>query len=326
MDFNLQNKMVHNQNAGYGRGVLDSAGNPNISGKSFVVGKAALANRAMVTQIFGPDADGTVRYFATVDAAISACTAGAGDTIYVLPGHTETVTATSIAHDVAGVRVVGLGQGEFRPTFTFSTAAATITVSAANGAWENCRFIANFADVASAFTLTTAVGFTVKGNDFLDTSSILDFLVCVTTSATNNQSDSLSFVGNYVYSLSPTTGAVVSILANELRLNVSDNIVDKAATNNAGQLITLSTKIVGGVRILRNILTVTGAAGTTVGILFTGSGTSSSGICAYNLVNSLDTTTALLATTGTKISFQENYVSGAVDASGTLFPAADNPA
>jgi len=317
--------MPFNLNSGFGN-LLSKRLSMGLAGKVLVVGKNGLANRQTYAELFGVDPDGTVLFFSTVDAAIGACAPNAGDTIYVLPGHTETVTATSIAHDVAGVKVVGLGFGDARPTFTFGAAAATITVSAANGVWENCRFISNFADVASAFTLTTAVGFTCKGNDFLDTSSILDFLVCVTTSATDNQSDSLSFIGNYVYSLPTTAGAVVSILANELRLNVSDNIVDKAATNNAGQLITLSTKIVGGVRILRNILTVTGAAGTTVGILFTGSGTSSSGICAFNLVNSLDTTTALLATAGTKISFQENYVSGAVDASGTLFPAADNPA
>lgn len=318
--------MPYKLNQGFGQLFTDKLLAAKMAGKVFVVGKAALANRQAYSELFGVDPDGKARFFATVDAAIGECTANAGDTIFVLPGHTETVTATNIAHDVAGVAIIGLGNADNRPTFTFGAAAATITVSAANCGWENCRFIADFVNVVSAFTLTTAVGFTCKGNDFLDNSASLNFLVCVTTSATNNQSDSLSFLGNYVYSLPTTAGAVVSILANELRLNVSDNIVDKAATNNAGQLITLSSKIVGGVRIMRNVLTVTGASGTTVGILFTGSGTTSSGICAYNLVNSLDTTTALLATASTKISFQENYVSGAVDASGTLFPAADNPA
>lgn len=317
--------MRYTKDAGWGRSILASL--PlGLTGKVFVVGSSSIANRDMITELFGYDPDGKLRFYSTVDAAISACTSGAGDIVLVCPGHTETVTATSIAHDIAGVRVIGLGDGDMRPTFTFSTAAATITVSVANGAWKNCRFVANFADVASAFTLTTATGFIVEGCDFIDTSSILNFLVCVTTSANNNEADGLKFVKNYVYSLPTTAGAVVSILANTLRLEVSDNIVDKAATNNAGQLITLSSKIVGGVRIMRNNLTVTGAAGTTVGILFTGSGTTSSGICAYNTVNSLDTTTALIATAGTKISFQENYVSGAVDASGTLYPAADNPA
>lgn len=263
---------------------------------------------------------------ATVQQAIDLCTAAKGDVVVILPGHTETVTATSITLNKSGVQIVGLGQGALRPTFTFGAAAATITVSAANVAISNCVFVANFADVASAFTLTTATDFNVTDSEFRDTSSILNFLVCVTTGATDNTADGLVFARNYVYSLPATAGAVVSILSNTLRLVVNDNVVDKAATNNAGQLITLSSKIVGGVRIMRNVLTVTGAAGTTVGILFTGSGTTSSGICAYNLVSSLDTTAALLATAGTKISFLENYLTGAVDASGTLYPVADNPA
>ncbi len=318
--------MNYNQNAGYGRIVLGAAMNPNISGKSFIVGKASLANRAMVTQVFGSDSDGTVRYFATVNAAIAACTAGAGDIVYVLPGHTETVTATSIAHSVAGVKIIGLGFGDARPTFTFGAAAATITVSAANGTWENCRFVANFADVASAFTLTTAVGFTVKGCDFLDTSSSLNFLCCVTTSASNNQSDSLSFLSNYVYGLAVTDGACVSILANELRLRIEDNIVDKAATNDAGHLVTLSSKIIGGARILRNILTVVGASNSAVGIMLTGSGSTSSGVVGFNNVWSLDTTGGLLMTASTGLRPMQNYLSGAVDKSGTLTPTADDPA
>jgi hypothetical protein len=191
---------------------------------------------------------------------------------------------------------------------------------------SNCVFVANFADVVSAITLSTATDFAVTDSEFRDTSSILNFLVCVTTGATDNTADGLVFARNYVYSLPATAGAVISILSNALRVVCSDNVVDKAATNNAGQLLTLSSKIVGGIRIMRNVLTVVGAGGTTVGILFTGSGTTSSGICAYNLVSSLDTTAALLATAGTKISFLENYLTGAVDASGTLFPAADNPA
>lgn len=264
--------------------------------------------------------------FATVQAAINACTANKGDTIYVMAGHAETVTATSIAHNKAGISIIGTGNGTNRPTFTFGAAAATITVSKDNGLWANCRFVANFVDVVSAFTLTTAAEFAVTDSDFLDTTLILNFLVIVTTSATDNQSDGLTFNRNYVYSLATTAGAVISVLANELRIQACDNVVDKAATNNAGQFITLSSKIVGGIRLLRNILTVVGASGTTVGIFGTGSGATSSGIIADNYVWSLDTTTALLFTASTGIRFIQNYLSGAVDASGTVFPAADNPA
>lgn len=263
---------------------------------------------------------------ATLQQAINLCTAANNDVVVLLPGHAETVTATSVALNKSTVQIIALGTGSTRATFTFDTAAATITVSATNVSIVNCRFVANFANVASAFTLTTAVSCKIRDNEFVDTSSILNFLCCVTTGATDNSADGLEFTGNYVYSLPATDGAVVSIHSNTLRLNVSNNIVDKAATNDAGHLITLSSKIVGGVRIIGNILTVVGSSGAAVGVMFTGSGTTSSGICAYNLVSSLDTTGALIATAGTGISFLENYMTGAVDKSGVIYPATDNPA
>lgn len=263
---------------------------------------------------------------ATVQGAINACTANRGDTIYVMAGHAETVTATSIAHNKAGISIIGTGNGTNRPTFTFGAAAATITVSAANGLWSNCRFIANFVDVASAFTLTTAKETAITDSDFLDNSLILDFLCCVTTGATANDADGLAFNRNYVYSLPTTDGAVISVLGDNLRVQACDNVVDKAATNNAGHFITLSSKIVGGIRLLRNILTVVGSSGATVGIFGTGSGSTSSGIIADNYVWSLDTTGGLLFTASTGIRFIQNFLSGAVDKSGTLTPVADDPA
>jgi len=96
--------------------------------------------------------------FATLAYAISQCTAGRGDIIMVKPGHAETISdATTVAANIAGVAVVGLGAGISRPTFTFSTAnTVTIPVSAANVAFVNCRFVANFLSIAAPFTLSTA--------------------------------------------------------------------------------------------------------------------------------------------------------------------------
>jgi hypothetical protein len=266
------------------------------------------------------------RPFATVQAAVTAATASKNDVIVVLPGHAETVTASSLNLSKAGVSVICLGNGRNAAVFTYGAAAATITVSAANVSWKGGNFVANFADVAAAFTIGAAKGFRVECASFTDTSAILNFLSIVVTGSTNNDADGLSIVGCYWYSLATTANAFVSILANNLRVLITDNIVDKAATNDAGQFITLSSKIVGGIRILRNVLTVVGSTGAAVGVFLTGSGTTSSGIIAYNLVSSLDTTGALIGTAGTGIAWLENYMTGAVDKSGTLHPAADNPA
>jgi hypothetical protein len=320
--------MNHNINSGYAKALLNRMGIAKTAGKTFIVGKSALAYSSMYRQMFINDKDGTVRYAATIGAASALCTANSGDQILCLPGHTETISsATALTLSVAGVKISSLGYGGDRATFTLDTAAtATINVTAANVNFENCIFIANFADIASCFTLTTAKDFTVSNCEFRDTSSILNFLSVVTTSATNNQADGLTFVANYVYSLPATDGAVVSILANTLRLTVTDNIVDKAATNDAGHMITLSSKIVGGARILRNILTVTGSSGAAVGIFLTGSGSTSSGVVGFNNVWSLDTTGGLLMTASTGLRPMQNYLSGAADKSGTLTPVADDPA
>src|SRR5688572_2883165 len=49
---------------------------------------------------------------ATLDAAIGLCTASKGDTIYVMPGHAETIAAADgFDADVAGVSIVGIGWG-----------------------------------------------------------------------------------------------------------------------------------------------------------------------------------------------------------------------
>ena len=269
--------------------------------------------------------DKTNSVYNTVDAAISACTAGRGDVVYVTEGHTETVTATSIAHDVAGVTVIGLGSGQNRPTFTYGAAAATITISGANGGWVNCRFVANFLDVASAFTLGAAKGFTLQGNEFTETSSTLNFLSIVTTGATDNDADDLVVRDNLWIGLNTTPLAFISILAAESGLLAEDNSCFLDATS-GGEFITLAAKIISAARIRRNNHIVVGATGTTTGIFLTGSGTTSKGVIHDNFCSSLDTTTELMFTAGTGLDYFRNEYTGVADKSGYILPAIDSAA
>lgn len=262
---------------------------------------------------------------ATVDAAIGKCTAGKGDRIYVLPGHAETVTATSIAHDVSMVSIIGLGTGVSRPVFTFSTAAATITVSAAGGAWVNCHFIGNFLDVGAAFTLGAAKDFRLDACTFIDNTASLGFLSIVVTNSTNNAADGLTVTNCMWQSLDVSPNAFISILGNLDRLYVADNYVDMAATNDVGHFITVAALVIKAAQIRRNSLNVVGSTGAAVGIFMTGSSTTNTGIVANNFVASLDTTAALFITAALNLMVMENYVSGAIASSGTVFPAADAP-
>jgi hypothetical protein len=263
---------------------------------------------------------------ATVAQAVAKCTAAKGDVIVVMAGHAETVTSTSLTLNKSGVYVIGLGAGALRPTFTYGAAAATITVSAANITIANCRFVANFLNVTTGFTVTTATNLSITDSDFLDTSSALNFLACVTTSTTDNAADGLAFLRNYVFGLAVSDGPVVVSAGNILRLQISDNVVDKAVTNDAAHLVSLAAKAANGARILNNRCSFPALASQATGTLITGSGTASSGIVGGNWVAQIDTSTALIATAGTKLSFIENYMSGAADKSGSIFPAVDDPA
>lgn len=319
---------LYTKDAGYGRMVGNAALNPTLSGKVFIVGKSALPNGSMIRQLFSPDSDGVVRYAATIDAAIGLCTAGAGDIIYVLPGHTETVTATSIAHDVSSVSIIGLGRGSVRPTLTFSTAAATITVTAPNGRWSNFIMIANFADVAAAFTLgATSTDFQFDNCEFRETGTDLNWFNIVVTGSTANASDGLTVLNNKAFMSDAAAKSFISILGTNARLTANDNIVINGRTTDTAIFLTMSSLACTLVTILRNyVVDIGGSTGNAAGQFLTGSSTACSGIVGYNTLNSLNTTSALLATAGTKLSYQENYVSGAADKQGTLHPAADNPA
>lgn len=80
--------------------------------------------------------------FATLDFAIGRATANNGDIIFVAPGHVETVNQDNeVKFDVAGIRVVGLGQGAQRPTFTWSARAGSLAIDAHDVSLENMRFL-----------------------------------------------------------------------------------------------------------------------------------------------------------------------------------------
>lgn len=301
-------------------------------GRVFFVLKTAATNYTQFREDH-PDyisGDGVVTVAAvynTVDAAVGACTADQGDTIYVMPGHTEDVIANSIDLDVAGITVICIGTGGNIPYFSFITAdTSEITVNAADVRWVGGYFFANILNCSTAFQVDAAKDFWLEDAVFEDSAENLNFLSIVTTTTTDNDADGMHVVNCYWASLDTAALAFVSILGNADRVLIQNNVVDMAATNDVGHFITLAAKNVIGFRVLDNVCVVVGATDAAVGIFGTGSGTASSGIIGRNLVSSLDTTAALLWTAGSKIAFLENYLTGAVDKSGTLFPAADNPA
>ena len=301
-----------------------------LGGRVFFVLKAAATNFTQFVEDH-PDyrsGDGvvtTAAVYTTVDAAIGACTAAQGDVIYVMPGHTETVTATSIAMDISGVSIICLGNGLNRPTFTYSAAAATITVSAANMSFIGGHHIANFADVTAAFTLTTAKDFVLQKNTFVDAGTDKNYFNIVLTTAGANTQDGLTVIENNWHNIDALAKAMVSILANIERFTFNDNNIQTGATGNIAYAITSSSFTMLNTQIKRNVLTAVGATGATAAIFMTGTGVST-GVVAFNLIASLDTTTELIFDVSMAFKYFENYYTGVADKSGYLVPAADSAA
>jgi hypothetical protein len=93
----------------------------------------------------------------TLDEAINLCTASNGDVIYVAQGHAETVAAANgFDADVAGITIIGFGNGANAPTFTFSATASTVAVGAANVKIDNIRFLAGISEVVTGVSIEAA--------------------------------------------------------------------------------------------------------------------------------------------------------------------------
>ena len=122
----------------------------------------------------------------TIDFAVGLCAAGKGDIIYPMPGHAEDIsTATSLVLDVAGVSIIGLGEGALRPRLTFTAAASTISITAANCRMQNIWLRSNFTNgVTIGVTLGAAADGCVLRNIVMEeATNAKEFLIAISVAA-----------------------------------------------------------------------------------------------------------------------------------------------
>lgn len=176
--------------------------------------------------------------FATLDYAIGRCTANTGAVIMVKPGHTTTLTvASAITADIAGIAFIGLGSGANRPTITWGAAAATIVGSVANVSFTNFRFVNNFADVVTMFSLTGAAdGWTFDNCLFTDTSTILNAIDFITLAT---GADDLSILNCQVIGKSANNDSFITGVAHDrIRIDNCQIQFDVAQTGVVGLIET----------------------------------------------------------------------------------------
>lgn len=303
---------------------ISSFGLPVIGSGSLPIGNSY----RFVSSVRGSDGnDGSFEApYATIDYAVGTCTASAGDVIVVLPGHAETIaSSTALALDVAGITIVGIGDGGMRPTITLSTTnTATIAVSAANITVSNIVVIANFLSIAAAFTLSTAKDFTLKNCAFRDTSGILNFLNIVKSTGAANTVDRLTVTDCVWNGLGTTSVNSFILTANDIDgATVVRNRVKLARTADASILITVTAGVLTNLDCGWNRVYSKQTA-TTAGSLINVGGTTSTGLVYNNYAQTLTTSGDKLFTTTVGLASFENRVTGAVGATGFVIPAVDS--
>jgi len=266
------------------------------------------------------------RAFATIDYAIGRCASGRGDIIMVMPGHAESVvSATTIAADVAGVAIVGLGAGTARPTLTYTTAnTATISISAANIAFKNIRFVANFLGVVSAITVAAAPSFALEDCEFTDTSAILNFKAKVTTTVSVN-ADNLHIENNHIRSIATTNSvAPIVVLGTMTGLTIKHNrVVNTVAHNNVSQLLSHAALVMTDLLVEGNIVHCVNTDTATGGVLISTTATTGSGLVISNRIRALDVAGAIVVTAAQiKYGMFDNLYTGeTTQLSGFILPA-----
>lgn len=252
--------------------------------------------------------------FSTIDAAINAATANNGDVIFVLEGHAETITgAAGFALDVAGVSVIGLGNGENRPVITFTTStAATATITGANCVVRNIVF-KNDVDGQVVMVPVTGAGSGIDGCEFLEGSS-KQWAIAV------DLGEDRTFCRNsYFKSVATGADCAIKISAAKDRIRVVGNEVfgdfNDACVHNPTSAV--ATRLL----IADNTLTNLQSGDHAIELV-----SACTGVIKNNVVNST------LAAVGTRTAIDpgacyciENYGSDGVgDVSGVLNPAADS--
>lgn len=231
--------------------------------------------------------------FASLAYAFSSdtVTADKGDVVYLMPGHTETVIAAgTITADIAGVRVVGLGQGNVRPVISFTTInTASLLVSADDLTLENIIFDMTGVDALANPLHIQAAGCTIRKCEFelADSSGQATSGIVTTASANDLVIEDCYFFGSgdagtacaidlvggdsivirrnrIVGAYTTTIGGIRSATTATTNLTVEDNVIDNRTANSTKAFIA-HANTTGAIRgnsfhILSGIAPVTAAA------------------------------------------------------------------
>jgi hypothetical protein len=162
--------------------------------------------------------------YATLAYALTKVEANKGDKIFLLPGHTETLTAV-VTVSTAGVSIIGLGEGIDRPEITVNGTVDGISFTATDCLIENVYF--NEATAAATANINIAAARTiVRGCHFDLGTNDLDNI----TVTADGDDSIIAFCRFRVTANGPDSAITVEGAADNL--NVVGNYFDGGSTTN----------------------------------------------------------------------------------------------
>lgn len=251
----------------------------------------------------------------TLAQAVALCTANQGDRIYLAPNHSESIGASGVAVNVAGIEIIGLGKGNNRATFTWSATDAVLTISAAGVSIENIITKVSIDEVVSMI-LVTGAGVSLDAVDFIETASVQAIQWLLTT----NAADYLTIKNCFHQQITAAGSAQKWIqLVGVDCARIQDNTFLITANASTGShLISGSTAVVN-CYIARNTGLFLGASITIIVNLVTGS----TGYIGDNKFGSGTSVATTAAYTGDACFMMDNKWADTAAASGLLAPAVD---
>lgn len=190
----------------------------------------------------------------TLAAGLARCRPGLGDTVIVLPGHSESVVDNTMLNNlVAGTRIVGVGQGASQPTFRFTATAAQWIMNDADVSVIGLKLRLEGAAVVVALDISAADN-TVTECDIETGSATSQAVVAIRVSAGGTRA---RIAGNKFRGIAAAVSTdIILINAAVDVVEILDNIMIAASTNGFFRSTAAATNIAIG----RNRVYNTGGA------------------------------------------------------------------
>ncbi len=199
----------------------------------------------------GDDAFTLANLVPTLSAGLARARSGLGDTVVVLPGHTESVTdATMLTNLVPGTRIVGFGRGSNMPVFRWTATASQWVLDDADVTIQGLRLRLEGANGVVKAIVSTAADIGIYGCDIEVASGASNkATIALEIGAASHRFELVGNVFRGTPTHNVTNGVLLVGVSDQVRVTDNEMIFSATAANG---VINLSSAVTS-VKVLRNV-------------------------------------------------------------------------